>query len=124
MRVRIAATGLYTYPDVVVVCGQPRFEDEERDTLLNPTLIVEVLSPSTEDYDRGRRFAHYRSIPSLQVYLLVRQDRAHVELFTRQRDDRWVLWETDDLGATVDLSAIGATIALADVYDRVPGVSI
>jgi len=124
MRVRIAATGLYTYPDVVVVGGQPRFEDEERDTLLNPTLIVEVLSPSTEDYDRGRRFAHYRSIPSLQVYLLVRQDRAHVELFTRQRDDRWVLWETDDLGATVDLSAIGATIALADVYDRVPGVSI
>jgi Uma2 family endonuclease len=107
---------------VVVVCGQPRFEDEERDTLLNPTLIVEVLSPSTEDYDRGRKFGHYRSIPSLQVYLLVRQDRAHVELFTRQRDDRWVLWETDDLGATVDLPAIGATLALADVYDRVPGI--
>ena len=84
-----------------MVCGQPRFEDEERDTLLNPTLIVEVLSPSTEDYDRGRKFGHYRSIPSLQVYLLVRQDRAHVEVFTRRQDGRWVLWETDDLGATV-----------------------
>lgn len=121
MRVRIPATGLYTYPDVVAVCGEPRFEDDERETLLNPNLVVEVLSPSTEDYDRGRKFAHYRSVPSLQVYLLVAQDRAHVEVFTRQPDDRWLLWETDDLDASFELPAV-ATLAMAEVYDRVPGI--
>ncbi|MEE8587203.1 MAG: Uma2 family endonuclease [Acidobacteriota bacterium] len=122
MRVRIPATGLYAYPDVVVACEEPRFEDDERDTLLNPTLIFEILSPSTEDYDRGRKFVHCRSLPSLQVYLLVAQDRIHVEVFTRQQDDRWVLWETDDLNATLELPAISATLAVADIYDRVPGI--
>ncbi len=121
MRVWIPSAGLYTYPDVVVVCDPPRFEDDERETLLNPTLIVEVLSRSTEDYDRGRKFAYYRSIPSLQVYVLVAQDRAHVEVFTRQPDDRWVLWETDDLDATLELPEIGATLKVAEIYDRVPG---
>ncbi len=123
MRVWIPSAGLYTYPDVVVVCDPPHFEDDERETLLNPTLIVEVLSPSTEDYDRGRKFAYYRSIPSLQVFVLVAQDRAHVEVFTRQPDDRWLLWETDDLDGTLELPEIGATLKMADVYDRVPGIT-
>ncbi len=123
MRVRVPATGLYTYPDVVVVCEPPRFEDDRRETLLNPNLIIEVLSPSTEDYDRGRKFAHYRSVPSLQVYLLVAQDSAHVEVFTRQPDDRWLLWETDDLDATLELPTIGANLAVAEIYDRVPGIT-
>ncbi len=70
-RVRIPATGLYTYPDVVVVCAEPRFEDEELETLLNPTLLIEVLSPTTEAYDRGKKFEHYQTIPSLSEYLLV-----------------------------------------------------
>ncbi len=123
MRVWIPSAGLYTYPDVVVVCDPPHFEDDECETLLNPTLIVEVLSPSTEDYDRGRKFAYYRSIPSLQVFVLVAQDRAHVEVFTRQPDDRWLLWETDDLDGTLELPEIGATLKMADVYDRVPGIT-
>ena len=122
MRVRIPATGLGTYPDLVVVCDEPRFEDDKEDTLLNPTLIIEVLSPSTEDYDHGKKFAHYRSLPSLQVYVLVAQEEVHVELFERQRDDRWVLSETRDVGETLELPVIGASLALADVYDRVPGI--
>ncbi len=122
MLVRIPATGLGTYPDLAVVCGEPQFEDDGEDTLLNPTLIIEVLSPSTEDYDHGKKFAHYRSLPSLQVYLLVAQDEVHVELFERHSDNRWILSETRDLEETLDLPMIGATLALADVYDRVPGI--
>ncbi|MCP3960966.1 MAG: Uma2 family endonuclease [bacterium] len=124
MRVHIPATGLFTYPDVTVVCGELDFHDDQTtDTLLNPTLIAEVLSPSTEDYDRGRKFAHYRSIPSLQLYLLVAQDHAHVERFERQPSGLWVLYETDDVGDRVELQAIGASLALADVYYRVPGIA-
>ncbi len=122
MRVRIPATDLGTYPDLVVVCDGPRFEDDTEDTLLNPTLIIEVLSPSTEDYDHGKKFAHYRSLRSLRVYLLVAQQEVHVELLERQDDNRWVFSETRDIGETLDLPVIGATLALADVYDRVPGI--
>ncbi len=125
MRVWIPATEMFTYPDVVVVCEEPQFyEGEAPETLLNPTLIVEVLSPSTEDYDRGRKFAHYRSIPDLQVYLLVAQDQAHVERFERQESGLWVLYETDDVDQTLELPAVGASLALADVYYRVPGVTV
>jgi Uma2 family endonuclease len=84
MRVKVNTSGGYTYPDVVVVCGEPRFEDEHVDTLLNPTLIVEVLSPSTERYDRGRKLEHYRRIPSLAEYVLVAQDARRIEWYTRQ----------------------------------------
>ena len=89
MRLGVCATGLYTYPDITVVCGEPRFQDS--DTLLNPTFVVEVLSPSTEAYDRGRKFEHYRTIPSLQQDLLVASDRHQVDLYTRQADGRWLL---------------------------------
>ncbi len=123
MRVRVPATGLYTYPDLIAICGRPRFDDAESDTLLNPDLIVEILPTSTEDYDRGRKFAHYRSIPSLQIYLLVSQEKAHAEVFTRQRDGRWILWETDDLDATVELPVVGAAVGMREIYDRVPGLS-
>ncbi len=129
MRVRIPATSSlprrgtddkFTYPDVVVVCGEAQMEEEEGlEILLNPTLIVEVLSPSTEDYDRGRKFAYYRSIPSLQLYLLAAQDRVHVERFERQESGLWVLYETDDPAETLELPAIGASLALEDVYYRV-----
>ena len=122
MLVRIPATGLGTYPDLAIVCDEPQFEDDAEDTLLNPTLIIEVLSPSTEDYDHGKKFAHYRSLPSLRVYLLAAQDEVHVEIFERQGDNRWVLSETRDLEKTLDLPVIGATLALSDVYDRVPGI--
>jgi Uma2 family endonuclease len=119
MRLRVPAADLYTYPDVVVACGEPRFEDPELDTLLNPALIVEVLSKSTEGYDRGAKFEHSRTLPSLSEYLLVAQDRIHVERFVREAGDRWVLTETDDPGFSLELSSIGCTLALSDVYDRV-----
>lgn len=118
MRVRVSATGLFTYPDVVVVCGAPSFDATAVDTLLNPTLIVEVLSESTEDYDRGTKFAHYRTIPSLSEYVLIAQKEVHVEHFVRQADG-WLLTETSNLGDTVELPSIGCRLALKDVYERV-----
>jgi Uma2 family endonuclease len=119
MRVKIAPTGLYTYPDIVVVCGAARFDDEQRDTLLNPTLLVEVLSKSTEAYDRGEKFAHYRKLDSLAEYLLIAQDKVHVEHYLRQPDRQWLLSETDDLHHTVHVPAIGCELAVAEIYDKV-----
>lgn len=119
MRVRVSAADLFTYPDVVVACGGPQFTDAETDTLVNPTLIVEVLSPTTESYDRGNKFAHYRTLPSLAEYLLLAQDRVHAEHFLRQGDVSWLLTETSDLAAVLDLPSIRCTLALSAVYDRV-----
>jgi Uma2 family endonuclease len=119
MRVHTPATGLYTYPDVVVVCGEPRFDDAALDTLLNPTLLIEVLSSSTESYDRGRKFAHYRTLESLREVVLVSQDEVRVELFTRQQHGHWLLSEASRLDEAVPLGSIGCELRLADVYDRV-----
>jgi Uma2 family endonuclease len=118
MRVKVAESGLYTYPDVVVACGEPQFEDAEVDTLLNPQLIIEVLSKSTQDYDRGTKFLHYRALASLREYVLVAQDRIHVEHYLRQ-NDAWRLTETDRREDVIELASVGARLALADVYDRV-----
>lgn len=118
MRVRVPDADLYTYPDVVVACGEPRFEDDELDTLLNSVLIVEVLSKSTRDYDRGTKFAYYRTLPSFSEYLVISQDKVHVEHSVREAD-HWMLTETDDPAKTLDLPSIGCTLALNDVYDRV-----
>lgn len=118
MRVRVSPTA-YLYPDVVVVCGEARFEDEAVDTLLNPTLLVEVLSESTEAYDRGKKFERYRQIGSLAEYVSVAQDRPHIEQFTRQSDGGWLLVESDGRDATVRLASIDATLALAEVFDKV-----
>jgi len=119
MRVRITATGLYTYPDIVVVCGAPQFLDGRRDTLLNPTLIVEVLSPSTEAYDRGRKFEHYQSIDSLKQYLLVASERVHADLFTRQPGGQWLLTAASSIEDAMDLESVGCRITLRDSYERV-----
>ncbi len=119
LRVRVSPTGLYTYPDIVVVCGQPQFADDQRDTLLNPTLIVEVLSESSKDYDRGGKFEHYRSLASLNEYVLIAQDKHHVEHFVRQPDNRWLLSETNWLEDTIHLSSIDCDLALIEVYDKV-----
>lgn len=119
LRVKVSPTGLYAYPDVVVVCGEPRFDDEQRDTLVNPKLIVEVLSKSTEDYDRGRKFEHYRSIDAFAEYVLIAQDKPHVEHFFRQPDNRWLLSETRNLSDRIEVASIGAYLALADVYEKV-----
>jgi Uma2 family endonuclease len=119
LRVRVETGSLYAYPDLVAVCGEPRFADREHDTLLNPTLLIEVLSPSTEGYDRGTKAALYRRIDFLQEYLLIAQDRPHVEVFRRLPDDQWVLLEAKGLDATIELPSIGCSLALAEVYDKV-----
>jgi len=119
MRVKVSPTGLFTYPDVIVVCGQAQFDDSQRDTLLNPTLIVEVLSDSTEAYDRGRKFEHYRKLESLMEYVLIAQHRPHVESYRRQPDQRWVLTESDGLESSLRLDAIDCELALAEIYDKV-----
>jgi Uma2 family endonuclease len=119
MRINVSATGLYTYPDVVVVCGEPRFLDDRRDTLLNPTVIVEVLSESTEAYDRGRKFGLYRSLESLAEYLLVGSQVVSTELFTRQPDGSWRMVATSSLEDTLSLASIGCRLSLADVYEKV-----
>lgn len=119
MRVQVAGNGLYTYPDVVALCGEPRFLDATEDTLLNPALIVEVLSKSTESYDRGEKFAHYRELGSLEEYVLVAQDRVSVERFLRQPDGQWLLAGFRDLGDTVTLASVGCQLALVEVYDKV-----
>jgi Uma2 family endonuclease len=118
MRVKVADTGLYTYPDIVVVCGDPELEDAHQDTLLNPTVIVEILSPSTEAYDRGEKFARYRRLRSLRTYLLVSPDRVRVEQFVR-RADEWVLSTCEDADGELTLPALGITLRMRELYDRV-----
>jgi Uma2 family endonuclease len=117
MRVKVAASGAYTYPDVVVVRGEPEFEDEHVDTLLNPTLLVEVLSPSTEVNDRVRNWQQYRRIPSLAEYVLVAQDQRRVEWYARQQGGLWTLAEAADTDVLV-LQSVGCRLALDDVYER------
>src|SRR5471030_2854802 len=119
MRVRVSPSGLYTYPDVTVVCGEPQFLDEQKDTLLNPSLIVEVLSPSTEAYDRGRKFEQYKSIESFQEYLLIASDRMHIDLITRQADGRWLIASASQPDDWLDLLSIGCRIKVANLYEKV-----
>jgi Uma2 family endonuclease len=122
MRVCVAPTGLYTYPDVVAVCGEPRLQDAEMDTLLNPTVIVEVLSPSTEAYDRGGKFAHYRRLESLREYVLVSQDRVRVERFTRQGEGEGAGWLLDEFSRPEDvlrLASIACEVPLAGISEKV-----
>src|SRR6266851_6519501 len=118
MKVRVAED-LYAYPDVTVVCGEAQFAGEEREVLLNPTLIVEVLSPSTEAWDRGGKFEQYRQRESLQEYVLVTQVRPHVERFARQASGQWLLTEVNGLEAVLSLPSIGCELALAEVYRKV-----
>ncbi len=117
MRVHVGPAGLYTYPDVVAVMGEPVLEDEEMDTLLNPTLIVEVLSESTEAYDRGDKFARYRRLESLREYVLVAQDRVRVESFLK-RGGEWVLMEWSGIDEVVRLESIGCEVAMREVYAK------
>jgi len=118
LRVAVEPTGLYTYPDIVVVCGPPRCLDNQFDTLLNPTLIIEIFSPSTEASDRGGKFAHYRRIESLREYVLVAQDRAQIERHTRQ-DEGWTSDTAVGLDAVLPLLWIGCELTLREIYDRV-----
>ena len=119
IRVQVAVTGLYTYPDVIVVCQPPEFfEKEHRNTLVNPTLIAEVLSESTEAYDRGKKFDHYRTLESLSDYLLVAQDEAKIEHFSRQKEG-WLLTVAKGLSGVLPLPSIDCELRLAGIYEWV-----
>ncbi len=120
MRVKVPSTGLYTYPDVSVVCGRPEFEDDALDTLLNPQALVEVLSDTTERYDRGKKFEQYRTLVSLRDYVLVAQDQVLVEHFAKQADGSWVLRELR-AGNRVGLGSIGCAVDVDEVYRKVFG---
>ena len=120
MKVRTSRSGLYAYPDLTVVCGEPAFHDERRDVITNPVVIFEVLSPSTEAYDRGEKFLRYRTeIETLQDYVLVSQDRPRIEHFSRQPDGSWLSSEVSGLAETLSLSSIGCRVELAEVYSRI-----
>lgn len=119
MRVKVKASGLYTYPDVVVVCGEPQFEDDYLDTLLNPTVLFEVLSPSTERYDRIAKSSYYRTLDSLAEHLLVAQDEVRLEQYVKQANGQWLQFEYTSLDNVADLQSISCSLALRDVYDKV-----
>ncbi|RRR71281.1 MAG: Uma2 family endonuclease [Candidatus Viridilinea halotolerans] len=119
MRVKSATTGLYTYPDITVVCGAEAFEDASEDTLLNPSIIIEILSPSTETYDRGKKFQHYRTIVSLREYLLIAQDAYQIEQFVRQSGDTWLFAEVRGRDAQLVLPSLQCTLSLAEIYEKV-----
>lgn len=118
MRVRTHPEASYFYPDVLVVCGEPRFEDNTFDILLNPIVLVEVLSPSTQAYDRGEKFEHYQRLTSLQEYMLVSQDEVGVELYRRQ-ETQWKLIEFQSLENVLSLASIDCELILTDIYRRV-----
>jgi Uma2 family endonuclease len=122
LRVRVEEGDLYAYPDVVAVCGEPEFEAGALDCLTNPTLIVEVLSESTEAYDRGKKFERYRRRPSLQEYVLIAQDRVSVEHYSRH-GEFWMYSDATGLDDVMELPSIGCSLALRDIYDKVEGLT-
>jgi len=119
MKVRIRSADAGCYPDLVALCGERGYADGRRDVLLNPTLIVEVLSDSTEAYDRGAKFGLYREIQSLQEYLLVSQHQVQVEHYSRGQDNAWTLRDYRALTDTIALTSLGCSLSLAEVYDKV-----
>ncbi|HEV2764812.1 MAG TPA: Uma2 family endonuclease [Pyrinomonadaceae bacterium] len=119
MKVRAGRGDLYAYPDASVVCGEPALHDERGDVLTNPSVVVEVLSPSTEAYDRGEKFFRYRQLETLTDYLLVAQDRPRVDHYTRQPDGRWLLSTASELSASVRLVSLNCELRLDAIYERV-----
>lgn len=119
MRIKVFQTGLNTYPDVVVVCGQPQFTDAIHDCITNPIVIIEVLSASTERYDRGMKFQNYRTIDTLCDYLLIAQNDFHVEHFVRQQNNQWLLQEARGIEASLHIQSIECTLTLEDLFEKV-----
>ena len=119
LRLCVDATKRYTYPDVMVVCDKPQFFDAQLDTLLNPDLIVEVLSESTEGYDRGDKFTHYKSIPSCREYLLVAQHRSHITQYVKQDEGSWRYSEVNEMAARLHLPSVDCLLELHEVYQDI-----
>ncbi len=119
MRVKIDRIRKYVYPDVSVVCNKDEFTDEEEDTITNPDLIIEILSDSTEAYDRGHKFAHYRKLTSLKEYVLISQDERKIEIFTKNESGYWLYAETDEDRFEIILKSVSCKLNLNDVYEKV-----
>ena len=121
LRVHIPLNTLYTYPDLSIVCGKPQFVDEVFDTLLNPKVIIEILSTSTKDYDKGSKFTLYRSIPSLEEYILVDSEQVFVERFFKNKEGSWTLVEYKVLEDHLAISSIEYSLTLSEIYANVFG---
>ena len=119
LRIKIEATGLLTYPDISVICGAPRFAEDTADTAVNPSVLVEVLSESTEAYDRGKKFEHYSQIPTLREYLLVSQTEPRIEQFLRQADERWLWTAANGTDSKLEIPSLGISITLSEVFANV-----
>ncbi len=119
LRVTVMQSGLMTHPDVTVVCGEQHRHPLDRHSIINPTVLFEVLSPTTEAYDRGEKWAHYRRLDSLQEYILVSQNKARVEQYVRQDDGSWKFTAAEGVEASLWLPSPGCTLPLAEIYDRV-----
>lgn len=119
MRLWIPRYRLYTYPDVMVIQGEPVYPGNNTTTVTNPLLIVEVLSKSTKDYDRGEKFLYYRSIPELREYILIDQYKYHVEQLTKTADDKWLFTEYESEDAVLAMDSVEFQISLTDIYDRI-----
>ncbi|HEY2727680.1 MAG TPA: Uma2 family endonuclease [Parafilimonas sp.] len=117
LRIHIPSNTLYTYPDIIVLCEEPDFVDDEFDTITNPSILIEILSPSTANYDRGAKFDLYREITSLNEYILIDSTAKHVVLYSRNDDNTWILSETKNVNDTIHLHSIDFTISLADIYN-------
>lgn len=119
LRLCVRENGLYTYPDAIVVCGRPKFVDAMNDTLTNPTVLIEVLSPSTEVYDRGKKFEMYRELASLQEYVLVAQDHYSVETYWRRPDGSWLYSSYTSPDDTVTFRSLECAVSMNEVYAKV-----
>ena len=119
LKVRMPDSRKFFYPDVVVVCGEPQFHDDRKDVILNPLLVIEVLSKSTEAFDRGAKFQAYRTIESLKEYLLVEQNAQMVEQYVKEEDGRWALSTAAGPESSLTLPSVGCTLSLNAVYDKV-----
>ena len=120
MRLKVVRYNLYTYPDVMVICGDIQYDEPHQDVVLNPIILIEVLSPSTENYDRGKKAQYYRTIPSLREYLLVAQDSQHIEHFTRHAEHQWLFSDLTSDDATFQLATLDCTVGMAEIYHKVP----
>jgi Uma2 family endonuclease len=119
MRIRTPRRRQYMYPDATIICGSPIFDDEQHDTIINPIVIFEVLSPSTEQYDRGRKFQAYRTISTLQEYLLISQTMMRVEHFKRHNDMMWLMAEYSRSDQVIELASVSCRLSLGALYEKV-----
>ena len=119
LRLAVNPAGMYTYPDVMVVCGDPITIDNHHDTMMNPVVIVEVLSDSTKNYDRGQKFQYYRMLPSLKEYVTVAQDEVHLERYIRGNAGEWMLTEFEKLEDVLELKSINVALTLSEIYRRI-----